>query len=179
MFNLDKEINAWCRSVHPFGLRHKARISELKDHLYSAVEQHQKEGMSEKEAFFHAIGRMGEASDLAEEHSKNSSIFSTIINRMIQFECRLLNRWSAVLENSKIPFVSNALSSKWKIGLLNIVVSLFFAGAILISSFFIKDPDMSSSIMYFWIAIWFIPYMFLSTVGMRVSKTDKTVKTEG
>ena len=77
MFDLDKEIDAWCRSVHSNGWKRASSNAELKDHLYCEVERLSEEGLSEKQAFLAATERMGNVEDLRSEYSKNRNLVST------------------------------------------------------------------------------------------------------
>jgi hypothetical protein len=77
MFDLDKEIDAWCRSVRSNGWKRASRNAELKDHLYCEVERLLEEGLSEKQAFLAATERMGNVEDLRLEYSKNRNLVST------------------------------------------------------------------------------------------------------
>ena len=76
MFDLDKEIHAWCRSIHSNGWK-RASSTELMDHLYCEVERLSEEGLSEKQAFLAATERMGNVEDLRLEYSKNRNLGST------------------------------------------------------------------------------------------------------
>jgi len=86
MFDLDKEIDAWCRSVLSNGWKRASSNTELKDHLYCEVERLLEEGLSEKQAFLAATERIGNVEDLRIEHAKNrslSSTFSDLLNARI------------------------------------------------------------------------------------------------
>ncbi len=78
MFDLDKEIHAWCRSIHSNGWKRASSNAELTDHLYCEVERLSEEGLSEKQAFLAATERMGNVEDLRLEHSKNRNLFSAL-----------------------------------------------------------------------------------------------------
>ena len=77
MFDLDKEIHAWCRSIHSNGWKRASSHAELMDHLYCEVERLSEEGLSEIQAFLAATERMGTVEDLRIEHSKNRNLLST------------------------------------------------------------------------------------------------------
>lgn len=76
MFQLEREIDAWCQSIYESGCRRKAGIEELKDHLYCEIERLMSEGLSEKQAFVQATERMGRTEELFDEYFKNRNIFS-------------------------------------------------------------------------------------------------------
>ena len=77
MFDLDKEIHAWCRSIHSNGWKRASSNAELMDHLYCEIERLSEEGLSEKQAFLAATERLGNVEDLRTEHSKNRNLLST------------------------------------------------------------------------------------------------------
>ena len=77
MFELDKEVDVWCRSVHSNGWKRASGNAELKDHLYCEVERLLEEGLPEKQAFLAATERMGNVEDLRLEYSKNRNLVST------------------------------------------------------------------------------------------------------
>jgi hypothetical protein len=77
MFDLDKEIDAWCRSVRSSGWKQASSNAELRDHLYCEVERLSEEGLSEKQAFLAATERMGNVEDLRLEYSKNRNLVPT------------------------------------------------------------------------------------------------------
>lgn len=56
-----------------------------------------------------------------------------------------------------------------KAALLNIVVSLVFAAAILISSFVLVDEKLATTVMFVLIALWWIPFSYLSTTRQKRS----------
>jgi len=78
MFELDKEIDAWCRSVRLNGWRRASSNAELKDHLYCEVERLTDEGLSEEQAFLAATERMGNVEEMRLEYSKNRNLVSSI-----------------------------------------------------------------------------------------------------
>jgi len=46
--------------------------------------------------------------------------------------------------------------------LANILISIFFALVMLVSSYFIADKDLSENVMFMLIAIWLVPFFYLS-----------------
>ena len=48
MFDLEKEVHAWCASIHPSGWKRGARIAELKDHLFCEIERLSADGLTEE-----------------------------------------------------------------------------------------------------------------------------------
>ncbi|MGI9470959.1 MAG: hypothetical protein ACR2NZ_05480 [Rubripirellula sp.] len=51
--------------------------------------------------------------------------------------------------------------------LLIILVSLFFAGAILVSSYLLRGTDHGDTATYFIVALWFIPFSYLCATSER------------
>ena len=49
-----------------------------------------------------------------------------------------------------------------KVKLANILISLFFALAMIISSYFIADKDLSEKVVLMLIAVWLIPFFYLN-----------------
>lgn len=78
MFNLDREIDAWCRSIRLKGGKRASSTAELKDHLHCEVGRLSEEGLSEEQAFLAATERMGNVEELRLEYSKNRNLVSTL-----------------------------------------------------------------------------------------------------
>ncbi len=83
MFDLDKEIDAWCRSVRSNGWKQASSNAELRDHLYCEIGRLSEEGLSEKQAFLAATERMGNVEDLRLEYSKNRNLVSTFSDLLL------------------------------------------------------------------------------------------------
>ena len=77
MFDLDREFDAWCRSIRLKGGKRAPSTAELKDHLYCEVERLSEEGLSEEQAFLAATERMGNVEELRLEYSKNRNLVAT------------------------------------------------------------------------------------------------------
>ncbi|WP_299981527.1 hypothetical protein [uncultured Pseudoteredinibacter sp.] len=45
---------------------------------------------------------------------------------------------------------------------VNIAISILFALAMLLSSFFIADKDVSQNVVFVLIAVWLVPFFYLS-----------------
>jgi len=63
------------------------------------------------------------------------------------------------------------MSSK-KAAFLNIANALIFAGTILLSGFLLQGSEHKQTIMYLLIALWFIPFSYLSTIEHKNKKTS-------
>lgn len=48
---------------------------------------------------------------------------------------------------------------------LNIAISILFALAMLLTSYVIADKDLSQTVVLILIALWFIPFLYLSKMG--------------
>lgn len=58
MFDLEREIDAWCRSAAAKRCRPAARTDELKDHFHCEVERLQGEGRTAEEAFRETVAQL-------------------------------------------------------------------------------------------------------------------------
>lgn len=83
MFDLDKEIRVWCRSIHSPGWNRSSSTDELEDHLNCEVGRFVEEGLSDREAFIAATGLLGKVEDLRQEHSKNTGRMSIITDVLL------------------------------------------------------------------------------------------------
>jgi hypothetical protein len=54
-----------------------------------------------------------------------------------------------------------------KAKLANILVSLFFALAMILSSYFIADKDLSDKVVFILIAVWLVPFFYLNKQTKR------------
>ncbi|MCH9651266.1 MAG: permease prefix domain 1-containing protein [Deltaproteobacteria bacterium] len=164
MFDLDHEIQSWCRSVSTSVWGRDARIEELKDHLYCEVEKLEKSGLSPEQAFRQATEGMGSVEELAAEYSKNRNAANLICDKIQETE-------------EGLEQIGNAMSPK-KAASLNILVSLLFAAAILLASFFLKDSQYAQHadvVTFSLIAVWFIPFSILSSAGAKQCKNKTAV----
>ena len=48
-----------------------------------------------------------------------------------------------------------------KAKLANIIISIFFALAMIISSYFIADKELSKTVVFMLIAVWLVPFFYL------------------
>ena len=51
--------------------------------------------------------------------------------------------------------------------ILNIIIALIFAGAIILSSWLLQDTDYAQTVMYIIIALWIIPSGILTAAGVK------------
>ena len=159
-FDLEQEVQAWCRTVHPYGWNRRARVAELADHLYCELERQQAAGLSEEAAFRAATEQLGDVGTLQAEHTKNATLLTLFYTQVEQFAF-------ATLQSGEKPMTPK------RAALYNIVVALFFAAAIILASYLIADTqyeDHAQTVTYLLIAIWFIPFTWLSA-----AENDKSV----
>lgn len=52
---------------------------------------------------------------------------------------------------------------------INITASILFALAMLLSSFFIADKDLSQNVVFILIAVWLVPFFYLSKKSRETS----------
>ncbi|MBU2491034.1 MAG: ABC transporter permease [Bacteroidetes bacterium] len=73
MFNLNKKINEWKKSLHKNPSFEEGYIEELESHLRDLIEEKIKEGKSTKESFEFAVGKIGKVNDIGEEYFKSDT----------------------------------------------------------------------------------------------------------
>ena len=154
MFELEREVLAWCRSIHASGPDRQERTDELADHLFCEIDRLTAQGLSDEQAFQMATRRMGETDALIQEHSKNTGGASKV--------------WSVfrALGTCNSGALGEMLSDKERSALL-IAVSLVFAGAMLFASYLMRASEHSQTVTYALIAVWWIPFSVLSTAGQH------------
>lgn len=57
--------------------------------------------------------------------------------------------------------------------ILNIIIALIFAGAIMLSSWLLQDTEHAQTVMYIIIALWFIPSGILTAAGVKRDKNEQ------
>jgi hypothetical protein len=70
MFDLETSISEWCTHLQQQGLYDDDDLLELEDHVYSEVEHLCRIGLSEQEAFWVALHRMGDPNHLVREYGE-------------------------------------------------------------------------------------------------------------
>lgn len=149
-FNLEKEIQTWCNSIHKNWLHRDAKITELKDHLYCEIECLQRDELTDEEAFYAATKKLGNATELRKENNKNHGVLSL-----------LFSDWS--------DFMNPQTAAKW-----NVISSIAVAITIVISTLILELSPYafwSQPVMYALILLWLIPYTKLSHAS-----TNTTIK---
>ena len=59
-----------------------------------------------------------------------------------------------------------------KINLLQIGIALVFAAVIILSNYLMKGAEHSDTVMYLLIALWFIPFLYLSRLANKNKKEN-------
>ena len=59
-----------------------------------------------------------------------------------------------------------------KINFLQIGIALFFAAVIILSNYLMKGSEHSDTVMYLLIALWFIPFLYLSRLANKNKKEN-------
>lgn len=73
MFELDKEIDSWCKIFRHSGSLTEAEIDELKDHLCCEIERQQGNGLPIEQAFTVAIEKLGNTEEIGKAFSISRS----------------------------------------------------------------------------------------------------------
>ena len=86
MFDLDREIDSWCRDVLGARCVNTAGMDELVDHVHCEVEKLRGQGMNAEEAFNAATERMGDTRELAREYTKNYGPVARLVQKLMRLE---------------------------------------------------------------------------------------------
>ncbi len=62
--------------------------------------------------------------------------------------------------------------SNKKINFLQIGIALFFAAAIILSNYLMKGSEHSDTVMFLLIALWFVPFLYLSKLSKNNRKEN-------
>lgn len=152
-FNLEHEIQAWCKTIHADWFTRDAKVEELKDHLCCEIERLMNEGLSDLEAFQTATQKLGTIHELRKEHSKNLNLFSI-----------LTSDWS--------HYMNPQQATKW-----NTVLSLCVAVMIVLSTLILELSPYafwSQPVMYTLILLYIIPYTKLSHAATSTTIKEDT-----
>lgn len=145
MFQLDQAMNEWCDTVLVDRCGKQSNVDEIKDHLYCVIEQLIEEGLSEEQAFNAATRQLGEADDLMAEYEKNKALLDKLcaIESKVESKLRIKN-----------------MDPK-KAGMYQIITSLVFAAAILLTSYLLRGTEHGPTVMFILIALWWIPFSII------------------
>lgn len=148
MFDLNDEIDRWCKAVVLENCAGRDKLEELKDHLHCLVEEHQAEGLDERAAFARALKQMGDFEHVSAAYAGNTNL----LQKMAAFDRRLTRR------------IGRRFSDK-QIAAMLLGVSMLFAASIIAANYFWPQQD---NLTFYIIALWFIPFAVLSSVpGVR------------
>lgn len=152
MFDLENEVLSWSRAVHHSGPGHQERADELADHLLCEIACGMEQGLDPESAFQAAIRRLGEYEQLETEFGKNRGALE----------------WAGTvvfaLATCNVKRLRQELSPKQASGAV-ILVSLFFAGLMLVTAQWTKGSEHSEMVTPMLIAVWFVPYSLLIAAG--------------
>jgi hypothetical protein len=70
MFDLEQSVSSWSDYLRSTGKLGEADVVELENHLREEIDDLTKNGLSEDEAFFISIKRLGNVSAIAKEYAK-------------------------------------------------------------------------------------------------------------
>lgn len=139
MFDLNREIDGWCREIIEQNCAGREHLEELKDHLHCLVEAQRARGVSEQASFRAALEQMGDSALIADAYRSNT----TLLQKMAAFDrrisLRLEKRYSA-------QQLSRALLG-WSV----LCAVLMIAAAAL-------APDTGLALSGWLIALWLIPF---------------------
>lgn len=137
MFELDKAIDGWCRSVVKHRCTGAARLDELKDHLHSAVEYYQQQGLAAEQAFHKATQQLGDANELWREYAKNRD-------------------WKALFCAEEMPEAEMDPAVHKKLAKQMVVHSIAWAAAFIGSALLISDTRQYQLVFGLLFVLWFV-----------------------
>ena len=143
MFDLNNEINNWCRDVVDCGCGVGSNVDELKDHLYCLVEEKVTLGRSEQEAFTLAIQQMGERKLIAAEYFNNQTPLQKIAGYDRKIQKSISRRFSV---RQLIWFT---LAYSIAIAIFTLVAAAIYGG----------NSELISLLML----VWFVPLIFVAS----------------
>ncbi len=149
MFDLEREIEHWCRTIIDCGCARETDLNELKDHLHCLVEEHRKRGHTEQDAFVEAIKQMGDTRLITDEYARNRTLLQTI----------------AAYDRKVQRSITGRFSGKQLIWFL-LGFSMFCALLMLLLAAYV-------GLAGFWIMlIWFIPFI-ITVADPRVRRAER------
>ncbi len=149
MFDLEREIEQWCRTIIDCGCARETDLIELKDHLYCLVEEHRKQGHKEQDAFVEAIKQMGDTRLITDEYARNRTLLQKI----------------AAYDRKVQRSITGRFSAKQLIWFL-LGFSMFCALLMLLLAAYVE-------LAVFWIMlIWFIPFI-ITVADPRVRRAER------
>jgi hypothetical protein len=149
MFDLEREIEQWCRTIIDCGCARETDLNELKDHLHCLVEEHREQGHTEQDAFVEAIKQMGDTRLITDEYARNRTLLQKI----------------AAYDRKVQRSITRRFSAKQLIWFL-LGFSMFCALLMLLLAAY-------GGLAVFWIMlIWFIPFI-ITVADPRVRRAER------
>ena len=156
MFDLEREIEQWCRTIIDCGCARETDLNELKDHLYCLVEEHRKQGHTEQDAFVEAIKQMGDTRLITDEYARNRTLLQKIAAYDRKVQRSITGRFGSI---------TGRFSGKQLIWFL-LGFSMFCALLMLLLAAHV-------GLAVFWIMlIWFIPFI-ITVADPRVRRAER------
>lgn len=146
MFDLNREIDQWCRSVLDAGCSRRQDLDELIDHLHCMVEERTAAGISEQAAFVDAIKQMGDSELITAGYAGNRNL----LQKMAAYDRNLQQR------------ISQRFSAR-QLTVFMIAYSLLCAAAMI----FLPErlTTLDADTVFNWIlVIWFIPFVTVASL---------------
>ncbi len=146
MFDLNHEIDQWCRSILDTGCSRRGDLDELTDHLHCLVEEKVATGQTEQQAFVSAIRQMGDSELITAGYAGNR----TLLQKMAAYDRNLQRR---------ITQRFSATQLFW----FMIVYSLLCAAAMIVLPQMFESLE-SDTVMNWLLVIWFIPFVIVASL---------------
>lgn len=143
MFDLNQEIDRWCRDIIRHGCARTSELNELKDHLHCLVEAHQAEGLTGQAAFVEAIRQMGDSDLITAEYAKNAPLLQRIVAYDQALQRSLLARFTGR-----------------QLMMFTLVYSLVCAAAMIVGAWWFDAGD---QLVNWMLAIWLVPFLLVAS----------------
>jgi hypothetical protein len=141
-FQLEQSVDGWCKAIGASG-SDPDTLTELKDHLYCAIERLREQGLSDQEAFLAVTKQMGDVETLAVEFSRNDG-----------YRARLCSRAKGI--SSATPPNRSERMSSIKLASVTVVQSLVWAALMILVSATLSGTDQKTQVFNYLLAGWFI-----------------------
>ena len=147
MFDLEREIEQWCRTIIDCGCARETDLNELKDHLHCLVEEHRKQGHSEQDAFVEAIKQMGDTRLITDEYARNR----TLLQKIAAYDRKLQRSITHRFSGKQLIWFSLGYSVLWSLAMLLLAA---LGGA--------EYREQGVTWMTWTMMIWFIPIIIVA-----------------
>ena len=139
MFDLDLEIDRWCRDIIERNCAGHEHLEELKDHLHCLVDDQRARGMSEQAAFRAALDQMGDSALIASAYRSNT----TLLRKMAAFDRGISRRLARRYSPRQLT---------WALVGWSVFCAVLIVAAAAIA------PDAGMTFSGWLIALWLIPF---------------------